>query len=331
MGKKVLLFNFVFFSLFTGIFAQSSKEAKFQLSLVPPIGTQGAKTKEYTNDFSLNILVGVSENERIFTLGGILNIIRNDASGFQLAGLGNVIGNNSKGFQIAGLFNMIGKDGQGLLLSNVFNYSKDYTGIQLAGIANIANDVSGLQLGVINKARNVDGVQFAGIMNIAENSDYPIGFINIIKNGEIGVGISYNETGTTMLSFRSGGRILYGIIGVGYNHRSDISGESFIVTGGLGAHINIKESLRINTEMKVSTYGTKNFGPFQHTIAILPAFRLGRNFEIFAGPTINYLKSDNEKNRDIFPDMSINIWKDFEGKMHRQVYVGFSIGTQVLF
>ena len=328
--KRLFLLSFFFISIVTGLFAQSGKEAKFQVSIFPPLGTQGSYAKEYTNDFSFNILVGTSKNERYFTLGSLLNVIGNDASGFQLAGLGNIIGNKSQGIQIGGLFNIIGGNGQGMLLSGIFNSNKDYNGMQLAGLMNKSEDAYGIQLaGLINKARNVNGVQLAGLMNIAESCDYPIGLINIIRNGEMGIGISYNETGTTTLSFRSGGRVLYGIFGVGYNHRSDVSEESFVMEVGLGAHINIKESFRINTEMKSHQYGFRSTS--LNSIAVFPAFKFGNNFEIFAGPSINYMDSDTEKNRNIFPDMSLNIWKDFEGKRYHQVYIGFSLGVQYIF
>jgi hypothetical protein len=49
-------------------------------------------------------------------------------------------------------------------------------------------------------------VQIAGFINIADSSDYSIGIINIIRQGEKGIGVSVDETKTAMVSFRSGGR-----------------------------------------------------------------------------------------------------------------------------
>ncbi len=72
-------------------------------------------------------------------------------------------------------------------------------------------------------------MQLAGLLNIAENSDIPLALINIIRNGEYGVSVSYNEAGSIIASFRSGGRITYGIVGAGYNHKA--SGKKMVVEG----------------------------------------------------------------------------------------------------
>ena len=68
-------------------------------------------------------------------------------------------------------------------------------------------------------ANDVKGVQWAGLLNIARNSDVPIGLINIIKNGEMGMAVTYDGIGNAVASFRSGGKYTYGILGIGYNHK----------------------------------------------------------------------------------------------------------------
>lgn len=360
--------------------SQEVKKSAFQFTFFPPVGTQGVYASRYSNGVSFNLLAGISQDERYFTLGSLGNIVKNDASGlqlagvanitrnnayaFQLAGVSNIVGNNGKGialsgvaniskeykgcqlagvanmasnnvhgFQLAGVSNIVGNNGKGMALSGVANISKEYGGCQLAGIANMAGDVNGFQLaGVFNKAKKVKGVQFAGILNIADESDYSIGLINIIKNGEMGIGISYNEIGSTVLSLRSGGRLLYGIIGLGYNHRS-VSPASFVFEAGYGVHINFSEKFRINTEAKAQLLSMfANQENSQYSLAILPALKLGSNFEIFAGPSISYLISDNTDNEKLFPkNTSINIWKSFGSSRLKQVNIGFSIGTQFLF
>jgi hypothetical protein len=70
---------------------------------------------------------------------------------------------------------------------------------------------------LINIAENVTGVQIAGLVNVAENNDYPVDFVNLIKNGEKSIAVTYNEIGSLAVSFRSGGRVTYGITGCGYN------------------------------------------------------------------------------------------------------------------
>src|SRR3546814_17573647 len=86
---------------------------------------------------------------------------------------------------------------------------------------NKAEDVNGSQFaGVVNIAKKVKGLQFAGILNIADSSDYPVAILNFIKNGEKYIGISPDETMHMLASFRSVGRVLYGIMEIGYNIKS---------------------------------------------------------------------------------------------------------------
>ena len=48
------------------------KQSTFQLSLISPIGTNGRYSAEYTNDYSLNLLVGISKNEEKFAVSLIM-------------------------------------------------------------------------------------------------------------------------------------------------------------------------------------------------------------------------------------------------------------------
>jgi hypothetical protein len=111
--------------------------------------------------------------------------------------------------------------------------------VQIAGLGNRTGDVAGVQVaGLVNVARHVSGVQLAGIVNIAEDSDCPVGLINLIKNGRKGIGVTYSETGSTVVSFRSEGKITYGIVGTGYNHKA--KGNSPVLEGGMGVHIHLR-------------------------------------------------------------------------------------------
>ena len=105
--------------------AQETKNSSFQFTIVPPIGTQGAEAPSYSNKVSVNLLIGISKNERKFTFGGIGNIVSNDASGTQIAGMFNFISNNANGFALAGISNIIGNNGNGILLSGILNTSKN--------------------------------------------------------------------------------------------------------------------------------------------------------------------------------------------------------------
>ena len=293
-----------------------------QVTFFPPLGTNGLHASRYTNDFSFNLLVGVSKNERAFAFAGLTNIIRNNASGFQFAGLANYTGGKVSGMQFAGLGNVAG----------------DVTGFQFGGLGNVTRDVTGFQFGgLFNKARNVKGVQFSGILNIADHSDYPIGLINIIKDGEMSVAVGYNEIGTTSLTFRSGGRVLYGILGVGWNHKVDGAGNGVSIMAGYGAHINILPWLRINNEItfeSVDCFQNENSNTFKAGYALLPAFRLG-HFELFGGPSVNFMQTKDPEMFDLFPKNPF--WekeRTLEGREStklQQAFIGWQVGVQYIF
>ena len=351
---STLLFAIMFFCA-TGASAQNDAEyhSTVQVSFFPPLSTNGKHAKLYTNDFSSNILAGVSKNERAFAFAGLSNIIRNDATGFQFAGLSNYTGGEGRAFQFAGLTNIVRGNHVGFQFAGLANISRDVDGAQFAGLANIARgdvdgfkfaglanitrgDVDGFQFaGLFNVAKKVRGVQFAGLFNVAEESDYPIGIVNIIKRGEMGVAVGYNEIGTTSLTFRSGGRVLYGILGFGYNHRAP-KGETATIVGGYGAHINIMPWFRINNEITTENIGifSEDSDTFKSGYALLPAFRPVPCVEIFGGPSINFMQSTEEKMFDLFPDNYIKrrtiTTKNGTPKM-QQVFVGWQAGVQFIF
>lgn len=322
--KSKLAITMAFFSVLSlSVCAQTDGETNnphsvVQVSFFPPLSTNGLHSGNYTNDISFNLLAGYSRNERILAFAGLANIMRNDASGVQFAGLANVAGGDISGLQFAGLANITGHRANGL---------------QFAGLANVVGgDVNGLQMaGLFNVAKRVKGVQIAGLVNIAEHSDYPIGLINIIKDGEMGVAVGYNEFGTASLIFRSGGRVLYGIIGVGYNHRTEKSKDAFIGVGGFGAHINLSDKFRINNELTMDApIATRNDlnNTFKAAYALLPAYKIGKHFEVFGGPNISYMQTKDTGLQDL---PVISLWKDTSKTTFKQLYVGWQAGVQVTF
>ncbi len=309
-----------------------------QLTFFPPLGTNGRHAAQYTNDFSLNLLAGVSKNERAVALAALTNVIRGNASGFQIAGLVNYTGGEMCALQIAGLANVGCGDASGAQFAGLANVAKNVEGLQLGGLFNAARDVTGLQFGgLFNVARNVKGAQFAGILNIAESSDYPIGIVNIIRDGEMGIGVGYNEIGTTSLTFRSGGRVLYGILGIGWNHKVNGDNNGVSMMAGYGAHINILPWLRINNEItleSVDCFQNEDSNTFKAGYALLPAFRLG-HFELFGGPSVNFMQTKDPEMFDLFPKNPF--WekeRTLTGRSStklQQAFIGWQVGVQYIF
>ena len=282
------------------------------------------------NGFMLSGLLNRTADFSGIGMSGLANIA-GEVNGFQLGGLLNLAkGEGMRGAQLSGLAN-IGGAVNGFQLSGLFNQARgeQMHGMQFSGLANVANNVNGVQLaGLINVAKHVKGLQFAALVNIAETNDYPVGLVNIIKNGEMSIGVSYNEIGSTVVAFRSGGRILYGIIGVGYNHKAEK--EQFVVEGGFGAHIPISGRFRINNEIRSQFLNDFSDRNMMHSgFSIMPAFKILPQWEVFGGPSINYMETDYLDNKSMFP--SNNIWKKYTDDKLQQVYLGFSVGTHFLF
>jgi hypothetical protein len=332
------------------------KDHGVNIGLVYPLSTHGTIAGEYSNIFSLNAIAGVSREERGFTAAGFSNFIKEDAHGFQVAGFSNHIGGFASGFKAAGFLNFY-QGGRGFQVAGFANFAKanvrgfqgagfmntsaelrgfqtagfmnragNVTGAQSAGYINIAGDVTGAQLsGFLNIAKKVSGVQIAGFINIADSSDYPIGIINIVRNGEKQIGLTTDDNLTTLLTFRSGGRVMYGIIGLGFNlqNKKDVFARQF----GIGAHMIRKENFRINTEATVISLENFRKGDFaKFSLSVLPAFRFG-NFEVFGGPAINVINTDSEDGRTLIPHY---IWSNDTGRARLNgVYIGYTAGIQM--
>jgi hypothetical protein len=308
--------------------AQNQLNDHVHIGLIDPISNHGDRASLDTNSFSLNILTGVSAGEKGMAIAGIANIIHHDAKGLQIAGISNFVGGNANGTMIAGFINTYGT-GKGLALAGFTNIAKESGDVQFAGFLNKSNDVSSQFAGFINVAKKVKGMQMAGFINIADSSDYPIGIINLVKNGEKAIGVSIDETLTSMLLFRSGGKILYGIIGFGYNlnNKKDV----YAFESGLGAHLVRTSVLRFNAETIVDNLGTFNNGEyFKASLRLLPALRITPQFEIFGGPTFNYVNTSSDEGREL-TDKYTSIWKYTSGNRIQDIHVGYNAGIQFIF
>ena len=375
--KKTLLILFCLLLSFNA-FSQEKKFRPAQINFGFPLSTINVKkAKEYTNAFSINLLVGISKNERSLALAGISNVIANNATGLQIASVSNYIGNAGYGIAVAGVTNINKGSYNGIQASGVYNYSGSgngiavagvanmskgsyngiqasgvynysgsgngiavagvanmskgsYNGLQLSGVTNIAGDVKGLQFaGVMNIAKKVKGVQFATVLNIAEESDFPIAFINIIKNGKMGVSLSYDNMNNTMLSFRSGGKYTYGILGVGYNNKVN-DGSKIVAEAGYGIHIPVTDWFEINNEFKATSLGFSNDKVcYNASYLLAPSFTFLNHFNVFGGANFNYLYSNYVNSDDLLPSNSFFEKDNSDNK--QRMFIGYQIGLQYVF
>ena len=270
-------------------------------------------------------LFNVSHDLYGMQLAGLFNCAKN-VHGLQLAGLTN-ISKDLYGIQISGLTN-ISRDAYGLQLAGLSNVSHDLYGIQLAGLFNCAKDVYGLQFaGLVNVAKRAQGVQFATILNVAEESDFPIGLINIIKQGDKGVALTYDILGNAVMSFRSGGKYTYGILGVGYNTQIE---ERLVVEAGYGLQIPVCRWFDVNNEFKATTMGY-NLGYTRSNFSYLlaPSLTLWRHCNLFAGASINYFMSDRASAATLLPNAGF--WRKEGDRGIGQLYLGYQVGVQYVF
>ena len=270
-------------------------------------------------------LTNISKGLYGIQISGLTNISQ-DAYGLQLAGLTN-ISKDVYGLQVGGLTN-IAQDTYGFQLAGLFNVSHDLYGIQLAGLFNCAKDVYGLQFaGLVNVAKRAQGVQFATILNVAEESDFPIGLINIIKKGDKGVALTYDMLGNAVMSFRSGGKYTYGILGVGYNAQIE---ERLVVEAGYGLQIPICRWLDVNNEFKATTMGyNSGYTRSNFSYLLAPSLTLWHHCNLFAGASINYFMSDRTSAATLLPNAGL--WRKEGDRGIGQLYLGYQVGVQYVF
>ncbi|MCW3467352.1 hypothetical protein [Chitinophaga nivalis] len=232
-------------------------------------------------------------------VAGILNHTIHKGSGVQFAGIANYAG-SFQGLQSAGFINVATKDATGLQLAGFMNHAGDSAiqiggfintaknaNVQIAGFINVASSANTQIAGFINVAKKVKHVQI-GFINIADSADVQLGIVNINKRGEKQISASIDESATTIAAFKTGGRYLYGILGVGYNWKN--SDALYALQAGIGAHIPLLSHFRLNVEATHTTLTKFKKGYYgRSTLGVFPAYRFGNRIEVFAGPTINYV------------------------------------------
>ncbi len=322
------------------------KYVPFHFSFIPPLSSNGINASQYTNGASFSILAGMSANERNFTFASISNVIANEARGLQFAGISNYIGKQGQGVAFAGMTNITKGTYKGVQLAGITNYSAgesrgialaglnnaingNFKGVQFAGLLNTSKDITGLQFaGLLNIAGKVRGVQFAGLLNIAEESDCPIGLVNIVKRGEMGIALTYDILGNGIVSFRSGGKYTYGIIGFGYNHKLPGNNKT-VAEAGYGVHIPCYSWFQINNEFKVTSTATSDKPFLNASYSLLPSFKIKKHYNIFGGASLNYSTTTEMDNQTLFPQN--NLWKKHTDNRLQQLFIGYLVGIQYIF
>ncbi|MEC3881873.1 hypothetical protein [Parapedobacter sp. 10938] len=289
--------------------AQTGKTNQVHLGLTYPLSTNGKTAAADTNNLSLHLIAGFSQQENACLIAGVSGVVKGNAYGTMVSGVSNHVGGHATGVLVAGLLNQVKGEARGF---------------QVAGLINTSGDAHTQVAGLINIAKRVEGVQVAGLINIAEQSDYPIGLLNIIRDGELALGLTVDEEGASMLALRSGGRVMYGILGLGYHLR--YREARYQLTGGIGAHLITVRAFRMSAELAGTAMTSFEDGVYgKQSLRVLGGWHITPYVELIGGPTFNHLLFDADQT-DIRSGRYS--WQSRGDDLFNGLYFGGIIGLQ---
>lgn len=300
MKIKNSLLIFLLLAAGLAVMAQKSVANKIHLGLVTPLSTQGWQARDISPVFALHILQGVNYDNKGAAIAGLTANLQGSNRGVMVSGLVNTVKGSDKGVAIAGLLNSAG-NGRGVQVAGLHNQQNGNGFIQVAGLSNYSKYEALQVAGLVNISGDA-GVQIAGLVNIANHCDYPIGLINIIKNGEQQIGVQVYDDASANLLLRTGGRKTYGIIGAGVGR--EMKRSLLQMEAGIGYRIPLSASLRINAE--AVAISKTDFSLWKHTQSLraLLGYKVLPGVELTVGPAVNTYKYSDSK---IFPGKYI--WK----------------------
>jgi len=306
-------------------FATSS----YQISLTPGLSSHGMYNSQVIDQVSFNILGGYTAGINGMEAAGLFNINRKDMKYVQIAGAFNLVGGNVSGLQFAGVYNNVFKNASGVQIAGcvnadstasglqiaglmnhtkgkstgmqfagLFNSSAEAKGLQLAGLSNLSAGKAGSQVAMLfNAAKKVKGFQLAVLVNVADSSDYPIGIINLIKTGEKSIAVSSDESLLTHIDLRTGGRVLYGLVGTAFKFNAR---PVYAFDLGIGAHLIHGTKFSLDGEYVNQQVLNSGKTLYQtNGLKLFPGYRFTRTLRVFAGPSVQAVHADNSSGADL--------------------------------
>ena len=287
-----------------------------------------------------------ARDKRWFSIGAVGTVAR-DIDGFSVNGALGVTTGKLRGAQISGAVNVIAGDADGVQIGGAANVSGDASGAQIGGAINVAGNVDGVQLGgAINVAHgDVDGAQIAGavnvasgrvrglqlgVVNVADESDAPIGVVNVIKRGRHHVDVWGSESGLFMAGGQLGGKFTHAILGAGVRPGPD--GARFAFGAGIGFHVDASERLGIDVDFlhhDLSAFATNGRSVQLSQARVLFDFELFSKMRIFAGPTFNVLESNDPTDTSPSPYGSWSLTRA-NSDWHVAIWPGVALGSRLL-
>ncbi|WP_228527854.1 carboxypeptidase-like regulatory domain-containing protein [Pararhodonellum marinum] len=286
---------------------------RFQLSLLPFIGTNRKLSGNVVNDYSLNILGGFSGGTNKVELGGWFNLNKGNVQYVQWAGLFNQVGGSVKGLQMAGLANGALGNVEAVQMAGLINFTTGQVkGLQMAGILNLAtNEVKGVQMaGIANYShRDLEGVQLAGVLNVGRNvrgsqialfnyadsiKGVPIGLISFVRKGYHQVEIGADEVLPVNISLRTGTRSFYNMIFAGVRPE-EADSTTWAFGYGVGTSPRLGKKLFLNLELSASQMNKGNVAALNlvNKAYLGLEYQIVKGFGIYFGPSLNWRVYDS--------------------------------------
>ncbi|MEZ4804166.1 MAG: STN and carboxypeptidase regulatory-like domain-containing protein [Bacteroidia bacterium] len=332
---------------------RDSFNRKWQLTLIPPIGTNRDLSGFVTNDLSVNLFAGYNGGVNGAEFGGLVNIVKNDMIGAQFSGFGNIVGRRTEGaqfagffnhnlgevnaFQAAGFYNYNNQDSRGVQLAGFVNVNRGkLEGVQGAGFVNLAKEVDGGQIaGFINMAKKVRGFQI-GIINIADtNTGIAIGILNFIKNGMHQIELSSNESEQYGLAYRSGTGKFYSNVMISSQLPTQ-DRRSIVTYGfGVGTTLRLSNTFRITSDIssqQMTIDFLSDYLNLQNRLTAALEIKLIKGLAIFGGVSLNHMLNDTlDPNYDTkFKDFGRqNVWS-YSSRVSQKAWTGFQFGLRIL-
>ncbi|MFO0658927.1 MAG: hypothetical protein U0165_03705 [Polyangiaceae bacterium] len=270
-----------------------------------------------TNGVALNGLAGgTSFGACGFRLSGIVDlVVGGSMRGLQVGGIGALTPGDVDGIQIGGIVGVVGGDTHGAQIGLIQVTRGALNGVQIGaveaarevrgaqiGVANVAVDVTGAQVGLANVATgDVRGTQI-GVVNIAEDSDVPIGLINVMYKGHVGLQAVASESGHALGLIEHGGRVLHWLYGGGA--RGDGSGFRGVLAIGFGSTVFRRERLWLDVDALALFEPGEPFFKYQHqvsTLRLMATFPVLPHVGLTIAPTYNTLVTDDKAHAKLSP------------------------------
>ncbi|WP_321516092.1 STN and carboxypeptidase regulatory-like domain-containing protein [Marinifilum fragile] len=239
-------------------------------------------------------------------VAGAINRVKGDIKGLQISGAVNTAAVKSadslslKGWngQVSGGINLHGGERINLQVAGAYNQANSVDGIQVSGAINyVKGTTNGLQLsGLYNRTYKLRGIQ-VGLINHADTIEngFPIGLVNIIRNGYRKWEFSTDETFYINTTYKTGGKNLYSFLKVG-------AGKYLNAAYGIGYTTNPDRKFSVNLDLSGSALFNMD-SDYDVFAGDIYRAQLGFNFKISnqmvitTGPSYNFCSPDKEQKK----------------------------------